>query len=455
MNNLAAQFRESWSRDRPAKKGTVLLAVSGGLDSMVMASLFLSTGLPFAIAHCNFNLRGAESDGDEALVAGWCKEQGIPFFVRQFDTGNIAAHTGKGIQEVARNLRYEWFEQLRKECGFAAVCTAHHADDSAETILMNLCRGTGIAGLHGIPARNGYLLRPLLFANRKALEEFAAANNIPYRTDSSNNTDDYLRNALRHHVIPVLEQRMPGAAGRIQTTGRLVGEAEILYRKEIERERKKLLQARGKDYYIPIKMLQHRVPLATILYELILPFGFTAAQLDDAVQLLNAESGRYLASATHRLIRNRDFLIITTVEETGADLIPVANLNRTVATANGTFVFKIMPTIPAAVNPGSGTVLVDASKLTTPIQLRRWKQGDYFYPLGMEMKKKKLSRFLIDQKVPVHEKEKIWLLESNKRIVWIAGYRLDERFKITPSTKEILSISFNKNDAQAAYNTRH
>jgi tRNA(Ile)-lysidine synthase len=241
-----------------------------------------------------------------------------------------------------------------------------------------------------------------------------------------------------------MEQWMPGAAAGIQFTSKLVGEAEIVYRKEIDRERKKLLQPRGNDFYIPVKLLRHRVPLGTLLYELLTPFGFMARQLPDALQLMDSESGRYLLSPSHRLIRNRDFLIITARAEREADIIVVDDFTQEIHTAQGTFTFRTTADLSTLLDTGNEAAMVDAAQLAPPVILRRWKQGDYFYPLGMGMKKKKVSRFLIDQKVSLHEKEKIWVLESNRRIVWIAGYRLDERFKITPATKEGLRVTYKK-----------
>jgi len=439
--NLIEQFKKSWHRLQPAT-APVLLAVSGGLDSMVMAHLFLNANIEFAMAHCNFGLRNDESDADEDFVKRWCDRHEIRFFVAHFDTKKKAQETGLGTQETARNLRYAWFEKIRSTYQFSSICTAHHADDNAETMLMNLCRGTGIAGLHGIPERNGAIIRPLLFADRKTLQDYAGSAGIDYRNDSSNESDDYLRNALRHHVLPKIEALMPGAAGRMLETSKHIAEAEEIYLRSIETERKKLLQPRGKDFYVPIKLLKHRKPLNTICYELFKPFGFTAHQIPFVVDdLLNAESGKFIISPTHRLIRNRDFLIITSLQEQDTDLILIEDFNQDVITANGSFKFEVLNKIPSQFEQGNTFAYVDIDKLEQPLILRRWKTGDYFYPLGMGMKKKKLSRFLIDQKMPIHEKEAVWVLESNKRIVWIAGLRLDERFKIKPSTQNVMRIT--------------
>jgi len=440
--NLKDQFLQHWKTKGFSAENShaFLLAVSGGLDSMVLSHLFLDAGIPFAIAHCNFGLRGMESDGDEAAVVAWCVQHQVVCHQVRFDTAAIAADRKRSIQETARDLRYEWFESVRSNGNFKAIVTAHHADDNAETMIMNLCRGTGIAGLHGIPERNGPIIRPLLFAGRKDILAYATEQQIQHREDSSNKKDDYLRNALRHHIMPLLEQYMPGAAYRMGETAGRVLEAEAIYNKAIDQEKKRLLDQRGPDIYVPIKLLEKRKPLQTICYELFQSYGFSAAQIPQIIGLLHAETGRYIASATHRIIRNRDFLIVTALQPEATDLVLVEEIPSTIIAGGQTFKFAEKETVHD-LDSGPDTIYIDAAKLVFPLILRRWKTGDYFYPLGMGMKKKKLSRFLIDQKVPVHEKEQIWVLESGRRIVWIAGKRIDERFKVLPSTTKLLKIS--------------
>ena len=443
MSNLKERFIKHWQDKRFIQPGdTLLLAVSGGSDSMSLANLLLEAGVLFAVAHCNFGLRGNDADGDELFVKEWCDQRNIACFTIRFDTNKEIETTGKGIQEAARDLRYTWFHHLADEHHFAAIATAHHADDSAETMLINLSRGTGIAGLHGIPEHNGKIIRPLLFATRAELNEYVADQHIAYREDASNHKDDYLRNAIRHRVLPVLEELLPGLSKRMLETSKRIEEAEIIYQQGIERERKKLMELRGKDYYLPVKLLRHRKPLAAILYELLKPFGFNTAQLPTAAGLLEAESGKYISSPTHRLIRNRDFLILTAAKEAAADMILMENFGEEIITPSGRFQCSVLTQVPQQLEQAPNIAFINADKLEPPIILRRWKTGDYFYPLGMVMKKKKLSRFLIDQKIPLHEKEQIWVLESNKRIVWVAGLRLDERFKVTSNTTPILKIVF-------------
>ncbi|MCW3123001.1 MAG: tRNA lysidine(34) synthetase TilS, partial [Flavipsychrobacter sp.] len=323
--DLLKQFKEHWElRQFVSKDQAVLLAVSGGSDSMVMADLFLKSNIQFGIAHCNFGLRGEASDLDEQLVRDWCKNNNVPFHHVLFATKQKAEEWKKGTQETARILRYEWFETIRTEHKYAKIVTAHHANDNVETLLINLFKGTGIGGIHGILPQNGNITRPLLFATKEQITAYTIENNIPYLEDASNASDDYLRNAVRHNIVPAIQQWFPNAISSTNESISRFAEAEILYNKAIGQERKQLVDQRGKDYYIPILKLKHRKPLSTICYELLEPFGFTAGQLPHVLNLLNAASGSYVSSATHRIIRNRDFLIITAIPAESADMLVVA-----------------------------------------------------------------------------------------------------------------------------------
>ena len=438
--DLKTRFIHSWKEISTGSKNTpVLAAVSGGLDSMVMAHLLLHAGIPFAVAHCNFGLRGEASDGDEAFVQEWCIANSITFHTIRFNTQEQVMCGGKSIQETARDLRYDWFRKLAADHNFSHICTAHHADDNAETMLMHLCRGTGIAGLHGIPVRNELIVRPLLFATRKELSDYAMQENIPFREDASNSKDDYLRNALRHHILPRLEELIPGAALRILETSRRIGEAEQLYNNAIASKKKKLLQPRGKDYYVPLKLLERYEPIHTICYELFRTFGFAASQVNAILQLRYSETGKYITSASHRIIRNRDFLIVTALQPAATDMLLIEQLPADITTGDKTFHFSVSDKAPSHFT-SNHIACLDMDKISFPLILRRKKAGDYFYPYGMGLKKKKVSRYLTDGKLPLHEKDKVWILESDKRILWIAGHRTDERFKITSRTKQFLVV---------------
>lgn len=438
--DLLKRFIENWNKRQLAdKQQTVLLAVSGGSDSMAMSHLFLKAGLSFSIAHCNFQLRGEEADKDEQLVREWCFDNNIVFHHVRFDTKEKMEEWGKGVQETARILRYEWLENLRKEQGYSHIATAHHANDNVETLLMNLFKGTGIAGLHGIPVVNERIIRPLLFAQKKDIANYIAEHNIPYRDDASNATDNYLRNAVRHHIVPVVEEWFKDGVQQVNESITRFSEAEILYRKAVDRELKRLIEKRGNDYYILVRKLIKTEPLSTICYELLQPFGFTALQVTSVINLLIAETGKRVESQTHHIIRNRDFLIITAKQFNATDFIQIDSVPCSIHAGKYQFVFSADDDnkhIPSDNNIAH----IDIEKLSFPLILRRWKTGDYFYPLGMGMKKKKLSKLFIDNKVPLHEKEHVWVLESDKRIVWVAGMRLDERFKVKETTQNVLVV---------------
>jgi tRNA(Ile)-lysidine synthase len=437
---LLQQFKENWASKGYIRPGqTALLAVSGGSDSMVMADLFLKTGIPFGVAHCNFGLRGEASDLDERLVSEWCSEHKIQFHTTKFNTKEKTIEWKKGVQETARILRYEWFEEVRQVNGYAKVATAHHANDNMETLLINLFKGTGISGLHGILPENGNIIRPMLFAPKEIITAYIAENNIKYRDDASNDSDDYLRNAVRHHIVSAVTQWFPNVVSHVSESIERFSQAEVLYKKAIGQERKKLIEQRGQDHYIPILKLRNREPLATVVYELLLPFGFTSGQVPHVLNLLDAETGHYITSPSHRIIRNRNFLIVTAIPQDAADLIVVEGAPCNIDTGKYLFSFSIQDK-PKSIPTSSDVAYIDLKGIDFPILLRKWKTGDYLYPLGMKMKKKKVSRLLIDEKVAIHEKEEVRILEINKRIAWVSGIRLDERFKIKDSTDKVLVV---------------
>lgn len=434
--------------DHNWKDKKIIVAVSGGVDSMVLADLLFRSGVTVLLAHCNFGLRGGESDGDEALVAEWAQSKAIPFTVKSFDTRSILAEKGGNLQETARDLRYTWFEALRLSSGFDFIATAHHLQDAVETMLMNLLKGTGIAGLHGILPLQGKIIRPLLPFTKEEISQYALAEHIPWREDSSNKKDDYLRNEIRHHLLPLAEQIIPNATINLFKNTQRLREAELLYNESIEKYRKKLLEQRNKDWYIPVLKLKHCHPLRTILWELVKPFHFSAAQMDDIAGLLPAETGRFVASATHRIIKNRNFLIITPLAALDSTHVLVKEGEQTVDLpgftihiTEGTAESGLMKAVMAA---SKDEVYLDKKMLHFPLVIRPVKTGDYFYPLGMHKKKKKVSRFLIDQKVPLHEKQNIWVIESGQKIHWVAGMRLDDRCKLTKNTEQYLKLSLHR-----------
>ncbi len=428
---------ELFTRDQP-----LLLAVSGGVDSVVMAHLVKAAGFTFFIAHCNFQLRGAESLRDEAFVEDLAARLEAPFYKVRFDTTAYTTEHRVSIQVAARQLRYRWLEHTMAATGCSYIVTAHHMQDSAETVLMNLSKGTGIAGLHGILPKQAYLVRPLLYAQKADILAYAAQHDVSFVEDSSNITVKYTRNFFRHKVIPVIEEMYPGVVSNIAGSIERFREAEILYTQSVERHIKRLVVQKGNMYMIPVLKLQKTVPMQTVAWEIFKQYGCSAAQLPQVIELLNSGSGKLVETSTHRIIRDRQWLLVTPLTEEEAAVIVIEKDRTAVATSTGMLRFKTSNRKDTANIPVSAAIAcLDKQSLQYPLLLRKWKQGDYFYPLGMR-KKKKLSRFFIDQKLSLPQKENIWVLESAKRIVWIVGLRIDDRFKITDQTKELLSIEW-------------
>jgi tRNA(Ile)-lysidine synthase len=429
-------------------KDKLLLAVSGGVDSVVLCELCHRSGFDFVIAHCNFQLRGEESERDERFVRNLEQKYGSEVLVKQFDTASIAANTKKSIETTARELRYQWFYELINHSAdhlLNYILTAHHADDNIETVAMNFFRGTGIAGLHGILSKQGKIIRPLLFARRVEIEQFAAGHFLDFVTDSSNLENDYTRNLFRNQVIPVIKQRLPEAEKNLLNNIQRFKEVEIIYQGFIDQTKKKLLEQRANEFHLPVLKLTKSKPLPTIVYEIIKDFGFTAHQTEEVISLLQRESGKYIQSSTHRILKNRNWLIITPIKSNLANNVLIEASDNKIEFDNG--VLNIQTTTisnfisPKARQTSNLAAQLDAAEIKFPLLLRKWKQGDYFYPLGMK-KKKKLSRFFIDQKLSLIEKENTWVIEMDKKIVWIVGMRIDNRFKIIPNTTAILLIHY-------------
>ncbi len=438
----------------------LVLAVSGGIDSIVMVDLFAKSGYSFTIAHCNFQLRDDESERDETFVKSLEEKYNKTVLVKKFDTKNYAEENKLSIQEAARKLRYDWFYQLTVDSQqsmevpssvdykpLTALATAHHANDNIETVLMNIFRGTGISGLHGIPLKQNHIIRPLLFAKREKILQYAQENNLQWVEDSSNKKDDYTRNYFRQQLIPQLQTIFPKAEENILQNIERWKEAESFYDESIASTLKKIITQKNNEIHLPVLLLQKQKNTKTILHEIVKDYGFTAHQLDDILNLLKAESGKYIASQSHRIIKNRNWLIISPNQTTEADNILIEENDNEIEFENGTLLIQNSKlktqNKEQYFSSDNYTVTIDAKHISYPLMLRKWKQGDYFYPLGMD-KKKKLSRFFIDNKLSITDKEKIWVIESNKKIVWIAGYRIDNRFRLTEQTENILKLQIKK-----------
>lgn len=423
----------------------VLLTVSGGLDSMVMAELFHQAGFPFGIAHCNFQLRGEESDEDERFVESMAKHYQVPFYATHFRTADFANLHHVSIQMAARELRYAWFEEIREKEGYDSIATAHHLDDQVETFLINLLRGTGIAGLHGIPVRKGPVIRPLLFASREEIIGFAKEQHIPFREDSSNSTLTYTRNRIRHQLIPLLHSIDPNYANQITGTINRIREVEAILQPLIGKCRDKVIRREQERWMIEISELRKLKPLKAWMYELLSPFELNETTIRNIIRSLDQESGRSFRSASFRIIKDRSRLIITPIVTKEPEKVSESYLiEETTKVVNN----PIRLTLTSA-DGGSGlqisgaqnTATLDYDKISFPLLLRKWQPGDYFYPFGMN-KRKKLSDFFIDEKIPIPDKESCWLLCSGNRIVWVTGHRIDHRYRVTSRTKKLLIVDY-------------
>lgn len=419
-------------------KSKLLVAVSGGVDSVALCQLCRHSGLKFAVVHCNFQLRGDDSERDERFVASLAAQLEAPFFSVKFDTKKYAEENKVSTQVAARELRYHWFEQVRKENNYDYILTAHHADDNVETVLMSFFRGTGIRGLTGIKSKNGKIRRPLLFARRSELENFIEENKLPYVQDESNLHDDYTRNYFRNTVLPMIEKIFPEASENILSNIERMKEVSLLYRQAIEQHRKKMMVPKGNEWFLPVLLLQKSDAVATILFEIVREYGFTSGQVSEIINLLDSESGKYIVSPTHRILKDRRHLIISPLKESENTSVIMEGFGE-YKFAGGTVIVKEMADVPSQISADDAIAMLDAKNISFPLILRPWKTGDYFYPLGMP-KKKKVSRFLIDKKLSLIEKERVWVVEMNKKIIWVLGYRIDNRFKITLSTEKIIQL---------------
>lgn len=419
------------------KNDRLLLAISGGVDSVVLGQLCKQAGFDFGVAHCNFQLRGADSDADEQFVKALSESWQVPFYSIRFNTRVFADENKLSIQEAARVLRYEWFGEIRKREVFDYVLTAHHANDNIETVLMSFFRGTGINGLTGIKEKNGTVVRPLLFVKRTELEQFLSEQSLSFVQDASNLKDDYTRNFIRNRLLPQMAAIYPEVEQNLAANIQRFQEINALYHQAVVQYRKKLVTAKGNELYIPVLLLLKTVAPSTVLFEIIKDYGFSAGQLPEVFALTQSDPGKFITSATHRVIRDRKHLII-------APLAVSAGARVLVEAPGDCFyeegILKIRQkkkdgTIPVAAE----TAWVDARCLAFPLTLRPWKTGDYFYPLGMT-RKKKVARFLIDLKLTATQKEKVWVLEMGQKIVWVVGLRIDNRFRVTDTTREIIEI---------------
>jgi tRNA(Ile)-lysidine synthase len=417
----------------------ILLTVSGGIDSMVMAHLFLHLPYETAIAHCNFSLRGKESDGDEQLVKSFAEANGKPFFTTRFDTKSYAKNNNISVQMAARELRYKWFEKIRSDNNYDLIAVAHNLNDNIETLIINLTRGTGLTGLSGIRPVSGKIIRPVMFATRDSIKEYCKKHSIEYREDRSNAETKYTRNKIRHLVLPVLKEINPSIETTLASTCERISGINKVVNSLVSDIKKKISRTAGNNLLIDIETLQEYLTNKSLLFEIFKEWNISNYQIDDLLNVIHGRSGGMLITDSHRIVKNRSELIIVENTKSEADSFIVRNA-------------ELLGVIPWIIS--SEIVIIDESfripadpvfscldlqKLTFPLTVRRWKAGDHFFPLGMN-KKKKLSDYFIDNKISITDKENKIIIESDGKIACVLGDKIDDRYKITAETNKALLI---------------
>lgn len=435
---LLRQFKQYITENQLFNQNQNLLAtVSGGADSTVMLDLLARCQFKVSVAHCNFKLRGADADADEEFVRCLAEKYQMPFISISFNTLDYAREHKISVEMAARELRYNWFQKLATEHNFDKILTAHHLDDNIETLFLNLARGTGINGLTGILPINGNIVRPLLFASRKQIEEYAKLNKISFRTDSTNLSDDYQRNIIRHNVVPIFQQLNPAFDERMFKNFRNITQAAQIYNWYITKAKTELLQTANTQTSINIQLLLQQPFPEPVLYECVNEYGFNSAQVLQMMKLVGQKSGSVFESDEYKLLIDRNLILIT--KKQIDDFQPI-EIGEPCNIESVGLKMQIVAIEQFTLDKHPTVACLDFDKLQFPLTLRRWQNGDYFYPIGMN-RAKKLSDFFIDIKLNVFAKKSALVLTSNAAIAWVVGLRPDNRFRIDASTKRVLIIS--------------
>lgn len=424
------------------RQDKILLAVSGGVDSMVMLSLFARSGYDVGVAHCNFQLRGPESEEDEVLVENESVRYGLPFYNMRFDTIAEMERTGESVQMAARRLRYAWFEELCGEHGYRVIAIAHHADDSVETFFINMLRGTGLRGLTGISSVNGRVVRPLLFATRRDILDYAGVNNVPYREDSSNSSRKYLRNKIRLGLIPRIKEINPNFTQVMCNNVQRLTDAQLFITHGIERIREEVESCGEGMITIDPSKIDPAFPLDFVAYELLSKYGFKADVVDSLIHSLAAgETGKRFYARDYMACTDRGKIVIGPIEECDECSMAVDEHTTKVYAGNSVLLFEAMDIDNIGqLSAPENVAHIDRDKLQYPLEVRRWRDGDVFMPFGMSGRKK-VSDYLVDDKVSVAEKRRQFVLvNGDGHIIWLIGRRIDDAFKITGCTENVLRI---------------
>lgn len=449
---LYDKFYNTWKNKTPfnALHSFFVVAVSGGVDSVVLCYLLKQFNVPFVMAHCNFNLRGEESLRDQKFVENLAVQLKVTLHLKHFDTVHEAMISKESIQVTARNLRYNWFAQLQtkiaeeQKAKHVFLLTAHHANDNVETVMHHLIRGTGLNGLTGIDEIDfdRKICRPLLQFTKQEVLDFAIANNIEFVEDSSNELNKYTRNFIRNKLIPTIEEKFPLWQQNMQHNIARFNEAAYLYKKALQKELKGFIHYKNDLLHVPIQKLKLSPIVNTIIWEIFMPFGLQSSQIEEVVKLFDAHNAAYIKIDNFRIIKDRAWLVVVPNENAVKSPILIENIDNEIQFELGTIKFELIQQIQEStiLQATQKVAYVPASLLVLPLVLRPFKTADYFYPFGMQ-KKKKLSRFFIDLKLSTTEKNKVWVVETNKKIVWIVGLRLDNRFKVLNCNEPIVKIS--------------
>ena len=419
----------------------VILALSGGIDSMVLADLLLKSKVDFVVAHCNFHLRSEESDGDEKFVRNYAEKNDVQCFVKHFDTEQYASEQGVSIEMAARDLRYAWFEELRRQLNYDKIVVAHHADDQAETFFINLLRGAGLNGLKGMRPQNGVIIRPLLWASREEIHQYAIENQIVWREDHTNAENVYLRNKIRNRLMPVFDELQPEARqGLYKSLEHLSSENE-LYRELLNERLSQIVRKNGGVQSVQkakvLELVERSTSSFQLLFEWLRQHGFNTDQCHFIFEVMENGVGNKYYSPTHQLVIGRDELQLYEIKSVVDDEIQISVGEERIEKPLSLRFSTIEKTTDFVIDKSANVAMLDADKIRFPLVLRHWRRGDRFHPLGMKGSKL-LSDFFMDQKFTEAQKESVWILTtSENEILWVVGHRIDDRFKVTNSTKSV------------------
>ncbi len=425
------------------REDKILLAISGGLDSVVLLHFLVNEGYNVVAAHCNFKLRGSESDEDELFVSQLTDKLGVKLYIERFSTLEYAEKNKLSIQIAARQLRYNWFDKLIETYNIDKLAVAHHLDDNIETLFINLLRGSGLAGIKGIPVKNKKIVRPLMCVYRKEISEYSKINKIDFREDSSNKSKKYLRNKIRHELIPILKNIDPSSSDTIAKSMSHLADDDNIFNQLIEEKRNEILEFKDESIFLPHKKLLNLHPLNSWVYRILKPYEFSRNVCHSICEGFGKQqSGKVYFSETYRLVNDRNHFIIQRIntEEEKGEFEILSDQKEIKEPINLEF-FVNKNEDGIEFSHDKNIAYFDFNKLTFPLKLRRWREGDKFKPFGLKGNKL-LSDFFINQKLSIPEKEKVWILCSSEKIIWVVGLRPSDNFKVTKSTKEILKVKF-------------